>query len=112
MEEKGKIFTEVAEASPTDVVETTATTEQPSGIGWHNVERENGVALSLVGMLIVFTGLVLTFCYISLLPKVFGERPAKPPKHPEPVAKDPVEDSESADSDLTAAIAYVVAAEL
>lgn len=44
------------------------TTEQLSG--WANVQQQNGVAISLVGLSIVFSALVLVSLFIAVLPKL------------------------------------------
>lgn len=85
--------------------------------GWDNVSAENGVEISIFGMVIVFTGLVLTFAYISLLPLLSGKRksrpkPARPDTaestaQPHPSTSAPA----SLSPELQAVIAYVIAAE-
>ena len=100
-------------------VEVQATEVQPDE---HEMTVSEGVELSLIGMGIVFTGLVLTFCYISSLKYISGDKPIPflPKRKPkaEPAYTDTakeVQDTLTAEGklepELQAAIAYVIAAE-
>jgi Na+-transporting methylmalonyl-CoA/oxaloacetate decarboxylase gamma subunit len=93
----------------------TASEGQPQKVfGWKNVESEGGVEISLFGMLIVFIGLVLTFYYIALIPKIVGKLDKPKPKaaygapSPTPAATTSLD---SLSPELQAAIAYVLASE-
>lgn len=85
--------------------------------GWDNVSAENGVEISIFGMLIVFTGLVLTFAYISLLPLLSGKRKPRTTTATSDTAKSAAQTSASTSApaslspELQAVIAYVIAAE-
>jgi Na+-transporting methylmalonyl-CoA/oxaloacetate decarboxylase gamma subunit len=107
-------------------VETTSAGVEVQASEVQSVEHEmtvlEGVELSAVGMGIVFTGLVLTFCYISSLKYISGDKqipfmqslkPKAKPAHPD-VAKgvhDTLEAKGKLEPELQAAIAYVIAAE-
>ena len=41
-------------------------------MGWHNIAKNNGLAISMVGMLIVFCALVVITLFIAALPKVLA----------------------------------------
>ncbi len=105
MEETNTV-TETSAATETQAVE-----EQPS-MGWDNVIAANGVEISFVGMTIVFIGLVLTFCYISLLPKLLNREPRKASEKKPEIAPVATSAEDTSASDIRAAIAYVIAAEL
>ncbi len=106
----GEIVTsEVADAN--QAVQTSEVQETKAG--WQNVKDVGGVEISIFGMAIVFVGLCLTFCYISLLPLIVGERKPKV-KAPKPKAAEKTVDAPASDGltpELQAAIAYVIAAE-
>lgn len=90
-------------------VQVQATEVQEEQIDW--VE---GVTISAVGMSIVFFGLILTFCYISSLPYISGEKRKAKKANAETVASKKTTttaSSEDLDPGLNAAIAYVIAAE-
>ena len=99
-------------------------------LDWQNVLDGNGLGISVVGVLAVFTGLFLISIFITILPnllkltdKLFEKlgiqsgghgHATVPKKKPEKIkaspAKKPAE-AEETDQDLIAAIAYVIAAE-
>lgn len=117
METLTNLNVQIAEVQAPAVTASTQQTAAPSerNYGWDNVHNENGVEISIFGMLIVFTGLVLTFAYISLLPLIGGERKRKVTKPTQPttpveVSPAPIMDG-ALSPELQAAIAYVIAAE-
>jgi Na+-transporting methylmalonyl-CoA/oxaloacetate decarboxylase gamma subunit len=94
-----------------------------------NIIDGNGVGISIVGILVVFTGLFLIFLFISSLPsflrRVDGlfsklgieshghgapDKPTTAKKTVDKVSK--TEPAASPDSELAAVVAYVIAAEL
>ena len=92
-----------------------ATEVQETHYGMANVHEVGGIEISIFGMTIVFLGLLMTFCWISLLPMLVGERKpkvkkAKPELEPKPAggATTPID---GLSPELQAAIAYVIAAE-
>ncbi|TIH19365.1 hypothetical protein D0S45_04075 [Marinifilum sp. JC120] len=80
---------------------------------WDNVVAGNGVALSITGMCIVFTALLLVSVYIALLPKLaaFLNKIIPPSAHHSgPVANAPAPQVQTGPSEaeiVAAAVAYL-----
>lgn len=73
---------------------------------WQNVIDGNGIGITITGMLIVFSGLLLISLFIAALPRVLALKDGKPEiaKQPELVA----EPGESSDGEIMAVIALVL----
>jgi len=95
-------------------------------LDWQQVIDGNGIGISIVGILAVFTGLFLIYLSISVLPRLLGimhkilrKIGYEPSGHahgsvPKPKVKKSLDTSTepvNEDEDLIAAIAYVIAAE-
>jgi len=92
--------------------------QEPKLKGWENIKDADGFTFSAFGISIVFIGLLLTFCYISLIPFLVGERKPKVKKAkpevktaPSPDVAEEKKPVEGFSPELQAAIAYVIAAE-
>ncbi len=78
---------------------------------FENVIKGDGINISLTGMGIVFTALILVSAYIALLPKIAGffNKIIPPSAHhhdPEPAAK-PVQGDQTEAEIVAAAVAYL-----
>lgn len=93
-----------------------------------NIIENNGVGISIVGILVVFTGLFMIFLFISSLPSILRHLDAftsklgiqghghgghaKPAADKKSAAKETKVAPASPDTELAAVVAYVIAAEL
>jgi hypothetical protein len=85
-------------------------------MGMENVIASNGFGLALVGMSLVFAGLLLVSLYVALLPRIFAwlDRPGRREASRSRAADAAVMERESSlgmDPSLLAAIGYVFQAE-
>lgn len=97
----------------TDAAQQTQATEvQPQKSGWENIEEVGGLQISILGMAIVFTGLLLTSGYIALLPIIAGTNAKKKPAKEKRIStQDTALSGGGMAPELQAAITYVIAAE-
>ncbi len=83
-------------------------------MGWHNIAAGDGIGIAIVGMSVVFIGLLLIVFYISSIPRIF-ERMDRAKHARASGAKTAVRVAAPAPVDdlvLMAAIGYVLQAEL
>ena len=78
---------------------------------WNNVVVGNGLGMALVGMTIVFAGLVSISAYIALLPKLLDVFHKLQKKAVAPAASPAVASSHDLEPEELAAVGYVMHAE-
>lgn len=71
---------------------------------WQNVIDGNGLGITITGMLIVFSGLLLISLFIAALPKLLALKESKPEKKPTPIN----EPAEPTEDEIMAVIALVL----
>lgn len=84
-------------------------------MSWESIIEGNGFGITLVGMLIVFTGLVLVSLYISSLPRILNAMQRSRERREQRgavTAKQPEDAALTDEQALIAAIGYVIEAEI
>ena len=87
--------------------------EKATRLGWANVQEQQGVAISIVGLSIVFSALVLVSLFIAVLPWILDKLspwlPHVDESHDSPsIAESTVDDEKM----VVAAIGYVLHTEM
>ncbi|WP_303722334.1 OadG family protein [Malonomonas rubra] len=80
---------------------------------WQNVIDGNGIGITITGMLIVFSGLLLISLFIAALPRILAlrERPAGEKNVPQPAKLEGAE-NEPSEAEIMAVISLVLHLEL
>lgn len=81
-------------------------------LNWHNVLEGHGIGISLTGMFIVFSGLVVMSFFITALPRMLALGTNGGSKKVETVEADNEDSGEPTEEDIIAILATVLHAEM